>query len=152
MNVEQLLKQAIIRHLDETHILLAQLSGLDVKQTPIETGRPLGEIILHMIRSLEFYAHGLFEDHWEALKYDLEVYSTGESIFQLYITVSETVKGLVNHLTPSILTREYLEWNRPATGAEILLEMLEHSIQHRGQIIVYYRLLGLDPVKIPYIL
>ncbi|MHA2462691.1 MAG: DinB family protein [Candidatus Thorarchaeota archaeon] len=34
----------------------------------------------------------------------------------------------------------------------MLLELIEHSIHHRGQITVYYRLLGIKPAHIPYIL
>ncbi|MCK4567807.1 MAG: hypothetical protein KAU48_10925 [Candidatus Thorarchaeota archaeon] len=33
----------------------------------------------------------------------------------------------------------------------MILEMLEHSIHHRGQITAYYRLLGISPVLILYI-
>jgi len=58
----------------------------------------------------------------------------------------------IKEIEPVIHDSELEHVNRTATSDEILLEMLEHGVQHRGQVLVYYRLLGIEPVKIPYIL
>ena len=105
-----------------------------------------------MIRSLEFYSRGLATDVWEALPYDLVTYASSKAIQDLYRTVSNLVKRYLDNLSPSHFEKQFNDFNRPAIGSEILLEMLKHSIQHRGQLIIYLRLLGIEPAKIPYII
>jgi len=75
-----------------------------------------------------------------------------ESIIQLAEDVFDKVKMYTNLLIVGDMGRTIKSFNRPATVEEIILEMLEHSIHHRGQITVYYRLLGVDPKPIPYII
>lgn len=146
------LKKAIQRHIRETKLIVDQLNDPLVISEPVEGGRPLGEIFLHMLRSVEYYLRGLVNNIWEPLPYTLATYSTAQAIKSLYEEISDKVKNYLKQLTPNILTQETDRFNRPATKAEILLELIEHSIHHRGQITTYYRLLGIEPVSIPYII
>ncbi|MFX1546217.1 MAG: DinB family protein, partial [Promethearchaeota archaeon] len=93
----------------------------------------------------------VINDHWEPLTYNLKTYNSVEDIINLYDDVSQKAKDYLEKLPPTTLFDLYNDFNRPATKAEMLLEMLEHNIQHRGQILVYYRLLGVTPAKLPYI-
>jgi len=146
------LKSAIDRHLDETALIIDQLTTIDITSKPVENGRKIGEIVLHMIRSLEYYSRGLATKVWEVLPYDLISYPSSKDIQALYRSVSNRVRKYLNDLSLPVLEEQFSEFNRPATGFEILLEMLEHSIQHRGQLLVYLRLLDIEPAKIPYII
>lgn len=146
------LKKAIQRHLHETKLLVDQLNDQLVISKPVEAGRPLGEIFLHILRSVEYYLRGLVNNIWEPLPYTLATYSTAQAIKSLYEEISDNVKDYLKQLTPNILTQEIDRFNRPATKAEIFLELIEHSIHHRGQITIYYRLLGVEPASIPYII
>ncbi|MFX1507244.1 MAG: DinB family protein [Promethearchaeota archaeon] len=149
--VYNFLISAIERHFEETKLLFNQLTDEVVISEPVQSGRPLGEIILHMIRSLEFYSRGLATNHWELLSYNISDFRSAQDINNLYTTV---VKKTLNHLkllSPTDLNDILDNFNRSASKLEVLLEMLEHSIQHRGQLLVYYRLLNIEPVKIPYI-
>ena len=151
IQVYTFLTSAIERHLDETKLLIDQLTDQLIFSEPVQTGRPLGEIVLHMIRSLEFYSRGLATNHWEPLSYNLSDYGSAQDISNLYTTV---VKKSLNHLkqlSPADLNNTLDNFNRSATKLEVLMEMLEHSIQHRGQLLVYFRLVNLEPAKIPYI-
>ncbi|MFX0015010.1 MAG: DinB family protein [Promethearchaeota archaeon] len=150
-NVYQLLKSAIERYIEETKLLIDQLTNQILLDEPVQSGRPLGEIFLHMIRSIEYYLQGVINDHWEPLTYNLKTYNSVEDIINLYDDVSQKAKDYLEKLPPTTLFDLYNDFNRPATKAEMLLEMLEHNIQHRGQILVYYRLLGVTPAKLPYI-
>ncbi|MHA2299092.1 MAG: DinB family protein [Candidatus Hodarchaeales archaeon] len=145
------LNNAIARHVEETRLLINQLTDQAISSEPVQTGRPLGEIVLHIIRSLEFYSRGLATDVWEALPYTLETYRSAQSIKMLYDEVLKRVADYLESLPATTLDDDVEKFNRTATKAEILLEMLEHGIQHRGQILVYYRLLGIEPAKIQYI-
>ena len=149
--VYNFLTKAVSRHLDETQSLVDQLTDEIVSKEPVISGRPLGEVFLHILRSLEYYSRGLAKDIWEALPYTLDNYSTAKSLQTLYTKIKTVTLQNISDISPESLEKTYTHGNRSATGLEILLEMLEHSIQHRGQILVYYRLLGIVPEKIPYI-
>ena len=143
--------KAIDRHFKENQLLLSQLTDDLVNSDPVQKGRPLGEIFLHMIRAFEFYSRGVIKDIWEPLPYNLDKFNTANQIKNLYEDVVTRSKEYLEGLTPTMIEKIIKPFNQPATKAEILLEMLEHSIQHRGQIIVYYRLIGLEPAVIPYL-
>jgi uncharacterized damage-inducible protein DinB len=148
----KILIDAVKRHLDETLPLIKQLIEVNVLSRPIEAVREIGEVVLHIVRSLEYYMKGITTNQWEALPYNLETYDSAESIIELTEKVFEKIKVYTSLISTSDLGRKIELFNRPATVAELILEMLEHSIHHRGQITVYYRLLGIEPVPIPYII
>jgi uncharacterized damage-inducible protein DinB len=147
-----LLKKAIERHMDETRPLLNQLDDRILTSRPMDEARPLGEVILHMLRSLEFYTRGVASSQWEPLRYNLAEYDSAEAVKKLAEEVFSKATDYMDQVSPDDLHRVNDSFNRTATVAEILLEMIEHSIHHRGQVTVYYRLLNVEPVPIPYII
>lgn len=148
----EFLKDTIERHLDETLPLIHQLIEVDIMSKPTAGVREIGEVVLHLVRSLEYYMRGIVMNQWESLPYTLEKYDSAESIVKLSEDVFKRVKQFSNLIFAGDLSRVIERFNRPATIAEITLEMIEHSIHHRGQITVYYRLLGVKPNSISYII
>ena len=148
----KMLVAAVRRHIEETLPLIRQLTEVDVLSRPIDGGREIGEVVLHVVRSLEYYMKGITTNQWEPLPYFLETYDSAESIIELAENVFEQVKVYVSLISTSDLGRKIESFNRPATVAELILEMIEHSIHHRGQITTYYRLLGVSPIPIKYII
>lgn len=148
----QIVKNALLRHFEETRLILDQLTDEVINQEPVPNGRPLGEIILHIIRSFEFYSQGLAKNVWKPLNYHLETYSSEKKMKKLFNEVILKSREYLDSIQSVDLNEIVKGFNRETTKIEILLEMLEHSIQHRGQILVYYRLLGIEPAKIPYII
>jgi uncharacterized damage-inducible protein DinB len=148
------LRNALYRNFSETRLIINQITDDMLRSEPITSGRSIGEILLHIIRSYEYYTRGLALNVWEPLQYDLEKYPTIEKIWGLFEYVVTKIQYCLDnlYLSPAVLNDVHEEFNRPATKAEILLEMLEHSIQHRGQILVYLRLHGVEPTEIPYII
>ena len=149
--IYKILIEAVKRHLEETLPLIEQLTEINVLSRPIEGGREIGEVVLHLVRSLEYYTKGITTNQWEALPYSIETYDSAESIIELAKNVFESVKVYTSLISPSDIGRTINSFNRPATVADLILEMLEHSIHHRGQITAYYRLLGISPASISYI-
>ncbi len=145
------LRNSIERHLNETLPLVHQLTEVDIMSKPVSGLREIGEVVLHLIRSLEYYMRGIVTNQWEALPYTLETHDSAEAIIELAEDVFKKVKHYSNIIPDGDLSREIDKFNRHATVAEIILEMIEHSIHHRGQITVYYRLLGITPNSIAYI-
>lgn len=148
----EFLQNAVRRHLDETLPLIRQLTEVDVMSKPTPEVREIGEVVLHLVRSLEYYMQGIWAEKWEPLPYTLETYDSAESIVQLAEQVFEKVMNIMSLVRMRNLKTKIDSFNRPATFAEIIHEMIEHSIHHRGQITVYYRLLGVKPNSIPYII
>lgn len=151
MDMYNFLRTAIERHIHETEPLIGQLTDEVISQEPIPDGRPLGEVFLHMLRSIEYYLQGLVLNRWTPLPYTLVDYATADKMRALSEAVFGKSRSYLQQLKSADLSREVEGLNRPATLYEILLELLEHSIHHRGQITVYYRLLGIEPARIPYI-
>ena len=163
------LKEAIFRHLKETELYLMTLQDLTGEtledlmnkdvikpdgilfKIPAEGIRPLGEVILHMIRSLEFYIRGIMLNHWEALPYNIMDFNTIPEVVNLYQNVTGKFSSFLENLSTDKLNETVTDFSRPATKAELLLEMIEHSIHHRGQLSVYFRLLEIDPPSIKYV-
>ena len=150
--IYKILIDAVKRHLEDTLPLIKQLVEVNILSKPVDGVREIGEVVLHTVRSLEYYMKGIATNQWEALPYNLETYDSAESIIELAEKVFEQVKVYVSLISTSDLGRKIESFNRPATVAELILEMVEHSIHHRGQITVYYRLLGVEPATIPYII
>ena len=90
------LVNACERHFIETELLLDQLTDKNLFSEPVVTGRQLGEIFLHIVRSLEFYSRGLAEDTWEPQTYNLEIYNDAIKIKTLYKDVITKVRAYLN--------------------------------------------------------
>lgn len=150
--LRKFLVDAIGRHLDETHPLISQLDDNHLHSEPISDGHILGELVFHMFRSLEYYLRGIIEGIWEPAPYIFDEFVTSESMEQLMQEVFTKARTRLSLIALGDLSRVIDAFNRPATVAEILLEMLEHGIHHRGQLTVYLRLLGVEPEKIEYII
>ncbi len=146
------LHNAVERHLIETRPLLLQLDDDLIHSKPTPEVREMGEVALHLLRSLEYYLRGLSQEIWESAPYTLDKYGTLESLSDLVEEVFERAMSYMKQLSTSDLSVIINSFNRPATVGEILLEMLEHSIHHRGQLTVYFRLLGIKPETIAYII
>ena len=146
------LNNAVERHLDETRPLLFQLDDELIHSKPIPDVRVLGEVALHLIRSIEYYLRGLTKGIWEPAPYTLDKYGSFESLSSLVEEVFGRARSYMKQLSSSDLSAIIDSFNRPAMVSEILLEMLEHSIHHRGQLTVYFRILGIKPETIAYII
>jgi uncharacterized damage-inducible protein DinB len=147
-----LIFKALSRHFDETKIIIEQLTDEVLFEAPVQTGRSLGDVVMHLIRSLEYYSQGLAKDLWKPLNYSLEEFSTALKIKNLFEEVLTKSSKYLTDIERNSLDESHEKGNRPSKRIDVLLEMLEHSIQHRGQILVYYRLLGIEPAEIPYII
>ncbi|MFW9910776.1 MAG: DinB family protein [Candidatus Thorarchaeota archaeon] len=150
--LNKFLSKAIERHLDETYPLLMQLDDRLLYSEPVPGGRVLGEVVFHMLRSIEFYLRGIIEGKWEPAPYAFDEFVSAESFHKLVQNLFGKARTYLSLLYSSDLSRAIDSFNRPATVGEILLEMLEHSIHHRGQLTVYLRYLGVEPEKIEYII
>lgn len=146
-----LLSTAIKRHLKETKALLEQVREVNLSTHSGTDGRTILQIWLHMLRSYEFYLRGLVTNVWEPLPYSEEQYSVASELIGLFDQVNKTCLEYLDHLTEEDLSRRAELIHGSASKEELLLEMLEHAVQHRGQILVLYRISGVIPAKIEYL-
>ena len=150
--MKNLLIKALKRHYNETKVLFEQVTNESIKTEPVPTGKPLGELLLHMIRAMEFYLVGMIEEVWEPLPYTMDKYNTKARILRLYDEVVDRCNGYLEIIKGHDLnTTVYVDYSKNnVSKKEILLEFLEHNIGHRGQLLVYLRLLGIKPEKMPF--
>jgi len=146
------LVKAIERHLDEFGPFIDQFDDKILHTEPLNDGKSFGEVVYHMLRSFEFYTRGITEGVWEPAPFKYDAFTDTVSFQTLWQELYTRVTTRLALISLSDLSREIGEFNRRATVGEILLEMLEHSIHHRGQLTVYLRLLGTEPAKIEYII
>ncbi len=146
------LTQAVKRHIKETLPIIEQLLEVNIFNKPFPEGREIGEIILHMVRSFDFYMKGIATNQWEPLQYSLEEYDSAEAIIALAINVFKRVEVYTSLISSTDMERKVKPFETEATIAQLIMEMLEHSVHHRGQVTAYYRLLGISPVPIRYII
>jgi len=143
---------AVKRHLKETRPIIEQLKEVDVMSVPFSEGREIGEVVLHMIRSLEFYMRGITTNEWEFLRYSIEEYDSAEAIIQLAENVFKRVEVYASLISSTDMERKVKPFDTEATIAQLIMEMVEHSVHHRGQLTTYLRLLGEKPIPIEYII
>jgi uncharacterized damage-inducible protein DinB len=148
----KMLIDTVKRHFKETLPLIEQLTEINVLAKPFPEGKQVGEIVLHMVRSVEFYMKGITTNQWEPLRYSIEEYDSAEVIIELATNVFKRAEVYASLVSSSDLGRKVKPFEKTATIAELLQEMIEHSIHHRGQITAYYRLLGVSPIPIEYII
>ena len=146
------LVKAVERHLDEFVLFVDQFDDHLLHSEPLNDGKSIGEVVYHMFRSFEFYTRGITEGVWEPAPFKFDEFTDAVTIRTLWQELYTRVTTRLSLISLSDLSREIGEFNRRATVGEILLEMLEHSIHHRGQLTVYLRLLGAEPAKIEYII
>lgn len=143
--------QAVKRHLKETLPIIEQLNEVDVFSVPFPEGREMGEVVLHMVRSLEFYMKGIATNQWEFLQYSVEEYDSAEAIIELARNVFKHVEVYTSLVSATDMERKVKSFDTEATIAELILEMIEHSVHHRGQLTMYLRFWGVAPIPIKYI-
>ncbi|MHA1444301.1 MAG: hypothetical protein ACTSR4_06075, partial [Candidatus Hodarchaeales archaeon] len=80
----ELIFKAISRHLNETKLIIDQVTDEVLYEVPVETGRSLGDVIMHLIRSIEYYSQGLAKNVWKPLTYDLKEFSTASKVKELF--------------------------------------------------------------------
>ena len=115
------LKDSVERHLDETLPLIHQLAEVDIMSQPTPDVREIGEVVLHLVRSVEYYIRGIVDNQWGPLPYTLETYDNAESIVTLADDVFTRVKQYMSNISSNDLNRVIDSFNRPATVSEIIL-------------------------------
>ena len=148
--IQEFMIDIIKRHYEETEPLLDQLTDGAIAATPVPTGRSLGEIVLHMIRAMEFYLQGLVKNSWEPLPYTIDTYNTKLQILELYAAVKQRCLQYLEVLKTQDLFQDIAYQGKKLPMIAVLQDFLEHNLGHRGQILVYLRLLGIEPEKIPF--
>jgi len=65
-------RAAVKRSFYEIGLLANQLTDELVQAIPLNGGRPLGDVFLHILRSAVAYSRGLATDEWKPVNYSLK--------------------------------------------------------------------------------
>ncbi|MHA2503296.1 MAG: DinB family protein [Candidatus Kariarchaeaceae archaeon] len=120
--------------------------------SPAEGSRSVAEILLHIIRSVEYYLTGVVEDTWEFLPYTTETHDTFEKIKDQASSTRSKVLHMIEELSGDRLHHLYTQLEKPAFGLSLMIELLYHQMEHFGQLQVYLRINGIEPPTYPFLI
>jgi uncharacterized damage-inducible protein DinB len=108
----------------------------DFRPTP--QVRSFGEVILHAMAGNTYavkVAHGVSGANWDKEEVDPKAYHGKAEVVAAFQKSVEEANDAVSKIEPAQFTKTLAPW----------LSVIEHSGEHYGQLVVYYRLNGLVP-------
>ena len=146
-NPKVILKQQILTGINYISQLLDSLKDTPelVLYTPTDGSRKMGDILLHILRALEYYLVGVTSDSWIPLKYSLETYDSFKKITQLLESRQDDYTGMIEKIDGDNLHHKYTTLQSQAFGLNLIIELLYHQSHHFGQLQMYLRLNGINP-------
>jgi len=107
----------------------------------------LHELLCHMPEAEHFIVSLVLDGLIEEREFDLSESSVSE-IVQSFNANHDQLAEEVSKLTLDQLNEEIEAFGRKMRRVVLLWGMTEHEIHHRGQLMTYYRLAGIEPPKI----
>lgn len=107
----------------------------------------LHELVRHMPEAEHFIVRSALAGSMQKRELDLSQSSVGE-IVQTFNANHDQLAEEVSKLTLDQLNEEVEAFGRKMRRIVLLWGMTEHEIHHRGQLMTYYRLAGIEPPKI----
>lgn len=119
---------------------------------PTDESRTTSEILLHIIRSIQYYLTGISNDTWETVNYTLHTYDTGKKIMKLIEEVKLNSNKLITSIDKDELHKKYTKPEKSAFGLNLMIELLYHQSHHIGQVQTYLRLQDIEPPKFDFLI
>ena len=119
---------------------------LDFKPTPeMMSAR---ELALHLMGNYTFLESGLTKNRWDtnAFKVDGKAGSTAELV-STFDSIYQTARTNLEKVPDEAFEQRAKPFGAEQKVSTLVLAMAEHEIQHRGQMQVYLRLMGVKPVN-----
>jgi uncharacterized damage-inducible protein DinB len=113
--------------------------------TPSSDERSFHAIALHLIRCLEVYTTHIMEGRVQAAPYRPPHYATRGELLALLQKVKQESLDRVRRFPKEYLEEEIRVADVSATRFEYLIEMVDHTCHHIGQLQLYWRMNKLTP-------
>lgn len=133
--------------------LVLDLQATDLlNYSPNPDSRTTGQILLHIIRSFEYYITGVASDIWKPLDYTIEQFDDFKKIKDLLQSTKTKLFPLIEQLDGDKLHHLFDELENPSFGLNLLIELLYHQSEHIGQLQVYLRSNDIKPSAYPFLI
>jgi uncharacterized damage-inducible protein DinB len=133
--------------------LVGEIQDTDLfEYQPNPSSRTTGQILMHIIRSFEYYITGVSTDIWKPLDYSTERYDDLTKIAELIQDVKGRLFPQIDQLDGDRLHHYFDHLDRPSFGLNLLIELLYHQSEHIGQLQVYLRCNNLQPPAYPFLI
>lgn len=139
-------KAAVLKHLAisrEFTIKIAEQmppADYDFKLTPQQMS--FGEQMIHIAQTFEEFVDPLSD---AKLGLGKPISANKPDVISFLRSSFDAVIGRVTALAPNQLSKVYTSYGVTATGLEFLMELLDHTTQHRASAEMYLRVKGITP-------
>lgn len=119
--------------------------------TPSDKERNFHAIVLHLIRCLEVYTTHIMEGRVAAAPYRPPLYATRGEMLELLNKVKNESLERVRGFSREYLEEEIQVADVSASRFEYLIEMVDHTSHHIGQLQLYWRMNHLAPPTLKWL-
>jgi uncharacterized damage-inducible protein DinB len=132
-----------------TRETVAALGGGNVAFRPTEQQMTFGAQALHLISAQKTLLLGIQGKEWNWNQgIDTEHYPTLDAVLSVFDAVTAEELAYYQGLEPEQYDRHIpTPWGEPEHMVQLLYAFLAHEAHHRGQMVVYLRLMGLQPAQ-----
>lgn len=104
------------------------------------------ELALHIVGNYTFLNAGLLKNVWDPATFRFPgEYPTSDAIVSKLDSVYEESREALSRVPDEAFERRVSPFGTEQKTSSLLLGIAEHEIQHRGQLQVYLRLMGVTP-------
>lgn len=145
--IKSILKETLSVERRITRDTIAALTDGDVQFRPTPEQRPFGAQALHIISSQETLLEAVRTGVWNWRRNtDLTHFPTAESILKKFDEQHSLEMAYYDSLEPDAFFRPVsTSWGPPEPLLQLIISFLAHEGHHRGQMVVYLRLKGMQP-------
>lgn len=116
---------------------------------PVKGMYSFGDLLRHMVDTEEFWIQGVLRGKGGSPDRTRKDYPTVAKIFKDWERIHQKTLAALSKMSATALDRKVkIEQNGKVPVSWLLWHVIEHEVHHRAQIIVYLRLLGLEPPQI----
>jgi uncharacterized damage-inducible protein DinB len=108
-----------------------------------------GDLLRHMVDTEEFWIQGVLRGRGGSPDRNRKDYPTVAKIFKDWGKIHQKTLATLSRMPASALSRKVkIEQDGKVPVSWLLWHVVEHEVHHRAQIMVYLRLLGVEPPQI----
>jgi uncharacterized damage-inducible protein DinB len=108
-----------------------------------------GDLLRHMVDTEEFWIQGVLQGKGGSPDRKRKGYPTVAKIFKDWDRVHQKTLATLSRMPVSSLTKKVkIEQNGKVPVGWLLWHVVEHEVHHRAHILLYLRLLGVEPPQI----
>lgn len=145
MKTNTFLKVMEARH-EATRKVIAAIPSDKLSFKPMPEMWSAAELALHLMGNYSFLSSGLAENKWDTSAFQVGgEYRTTEELLAIFDKLYHSSSEKLKNLPESAFDKRVNVFGAEQKVSSLTQSIAEHEIQHRGQMQVYLRLMGVKP-------